>query len=146
MRSTTDRIRHSIFFELIALVISVPLASWILGKELLKIGVLSIVLSLAAMLINYFFNLLFDHVLLWMRRPLNVRPVWLRVLHALLFELSLLILTVPLVAWWLGMTLLAAFLIDIGFVLFFLVYAFVYNWAYDILFPIPTACTTPVTL
>lgn len=61
----------------------------------------------------------------------------MRVLHAALFEASLIIFTIPMVAWWLDMTLWAAFLTDLGFTLFFLVYAFVYNWVYDVVFPMP---------
>jgi uncharacterized membrane protein len=38
---------------------------------------------------------------------------------------------VPLAAWWLGISLWAAFLLDIGIVLFFLPYTFLYNLAYD---------------
>jgi uncharacterized membrane protein len=89
------------------------------------------------MLLNYVFNLVFDIALVRTGRPVNVRPVWMRVLHAILFEASLLILTVPLVAWWLDMTLWTAFLTDIGFALFFLIYAFIYNWVYDVVFPMP---------
>jgi len=137
MRTTADRIRHAILFEIIGLATCVPLAAWILGKGLLQVGSLSIVLSLIAMMVNYVFNVLFDRALLRLGRPVNVRPVWLRVLHATLFEASLVVLTLPLVAWWLDMTLLAAFLTDLGFMLYFLVYAFVYNWVYDVVFPMP---------
>ena len=124
-------------FEIIGLAICAPLASWILDKGLAQVGVLSIVLSLTAMMLNYVFNLVFDISLVWLGRPVNLRPVWMRVLHAMLFEVSLLILTVPVVAWWLDMTLWTAFITDIGFALFFLIYAFIYNWVYDVVFPMP---------
>jgi uncharacterized membrane protein len=137
MRTTADRIRHTLLFEIIGLAICVPLAAWILDKGLAQIGALSIVLSLTAMWLNYVFNLIFDIALVRLGRPVNVRPVWMRVLHAMLFEASLLILTIPVVAWWLDMTLWTAFLTDIGFALFFLIYAFIYNWVYDVVFPMP---------
>jgi uncharacterized membrane protein len=137
MRTTADRIRHTLLFEIIGLAICVPLAAWILDKDLAQIGALSIVLSLTAMWLNYVFNLIFDIALVRLGRPVNVRPVWMRVLHAMLFEASLLILTIPVVAWWLDMTLWTAFLTDIGFALFFLIYAFIYNWVYDVVFPMP---------
>jgi uncharacterized membrane protein len=63
----------------------------------------------------------------------------LRILHATLFEASLLVLTIPMVAWWLDMGLWAAFLADIGFAFFFLIYAFMYNWIYDVVFPVPVS-------
>ena len=137
MRTTADRIRHSLLFELIGLVTCTPLASWILDKGLVQIAALSIMLSLTAMCVNYIYNLLFDLTLVRLGRPVNVRPIWMRVIHAMLFEASLLFFTIPMVAWWLDMTLLTAFLTDMGFTLFFLIYAFVYNWVYDVVFPMP---------
>ncbi len=50
-----------------------------------------------ATLLNYIFNLLFDIVLIRLGRPVHVRPVWMRMSHALLFEFSLIFLTVPVV-------------------------------------------------
>ena len=137
MRTSADRIRHTLLFEIIGLATCTPLAAWILDKGFARIGALSIVLSLTAMSVNYVYNLVFDIALIRLGRPVNLRPTWMRVIHAILFEASLLIIAIPLVAWWLDMTLWLAFLTDIGFSLFFLVYAFVYNWAYDVVFPMP---------
>lgn len=137
MRTSADRVRHTILFEVIGVFVCTPLAAWILDRAIAQVGSLSIVLSLTAMGMNYVYNLLFDMALIRTGRPVNVRPAWLRAIHAILFEASLIILTVPMIAWWLEMPLLAAFLTDIGFTVFFLVYAFFYNWAYDTVFPIP---------
>ncbi len=46
-------------------------------------------------------------------------------------------LTLPVIAWWLDLALLAALALNIGFVTFYLVYAFIYNWSYDKVYPIP---------
>ena len=43
----------------------------------------------------------------------------------------------PFIAWYLGISLWQAFVMDVAFALFYLVYAFVFNWAYDRLFPLP---------
>lgn len=137
MRTSSDRIRHTLLFELLALVLVTPVASWILDKSLVQIGSLGIALSLIAMCVNYFYNLIFDIALVRMGWSVNQRPVWLRMFHAIFFETCLIILTIPMVAWWLDMTLLEAFITDIGFTLFFLIYAFIFNWAYDVIFPMP---------
>lgn len=139
MRKTADRIRHSILFEIIGLATCTPLAAWILDKGMLHLGTLNVALSLTAMLMNYLYNLVFDLVLVRLGRPVNVRPVRMRVLHAILFEISLILITTPMVAWWLDMTLWIASLTDLRFTLYFLVYTFVYNWAYDVIFPMPVA-------
>lgn len=138
MRTQADRLRHTVLFELIGLLTCTPLASWILDRDLLRIGAMSIVISATAMICNYLFNIAFDHILVRLGRPVNVRPPWLRVVHAVSFEASLIVITVPFVAWWLDLSLWAAFLADIGFALFFLVYAYIYNWAYDAIFPMPS--------
>ena len=62
-----------------------------------------------------------------------------RVLHALIFELGLLLVALPLTALWLGISLWQALWLDIGFSLFFVLYAFGYNLAYDRLFPLPVS-------
>ncbi|MGQ4692537.1 chlorhexidine efflux transporter [Aeromonas veronii] len=36
-----------------------------------------------------------------------------------------------------GISMLEALVLDLGFVVFYLIYAFVYNWGYDKVFPIP---------
>ena len=48
-----------------------------------------------------------------------------------MFEIGLLLVVVPLAAWWLGIGLWEAFLLDIAIALFFLPYTFIFNWSYD---------------
>jgi uncharacterized membrane protein len=55
------------------------------------------------------------------------------VLHALMFEGGLIIVAVPLIAAWLNISLVQAFILDIGVLLFFLPYTYVYHWGYDVL-------------
>lgn len=50
---------------------------------------------------------------------------------------GLLVVALPVMSWWLDIGLLEALALDLGFVLFYLVYAFIYNWSYDKVFPIP---------
>lgn len=58
-------------------------------------------------------------------------------LHTFGFEGGLLIVALPVMSWWLSVSLLEALVLDLGFVVFYLIYAFVYNWGYDKVFPIP---------
>jgi uncharacterized membrane protein len=82
------------------------------------------------MLWNMVFNAAFDRAQAKMGFRRNIA---VRALHALLFETGLTIAVVPLAAWWLGIGLLEALILDIGLLLFFLFYTFIYNWCYDIL-------------
>lgn len=136
MRSIKDRIRHALSFEIIGLVLVTPLAAWLFDFPLFEIGVVALAGSLAATAWNYIYNLGFDIVL---ERLIGttLKPLGIRILHAALFELGLLILLLPFVAWYLGISLWHALIMDISFALFYMVYAFMFNWAYDRLFPLP---------
>ena len=136
MRTVKDRIRHTLGFEIIGLIIFVPLASWLFGFDIQSIGLIAVAASIIATLWNYFYNLLFDHSMLKLRGNVH-KTVPLRMLHAFLFEGGLLLLFLPIIAWYLGISLWQAFLMDITMATFYLVHAFVYNWIYDNVFPIP---------
>lgn len=127
-RSTKERIFHSLTFEIIATCITAPIAAWIMGNSILKMGMLTIMFATVAMLCNLVFNFLFD---IAQRRMCFKRTIKVRMLHALLFEVSLIVLLVPIAAWWLSIGFLAAFILDIGFTLFFLPYTFIFNLVYD---------------
>ena len=134
MRSTSDRVRQALSFEIIGLLIAAPLFAWVFGHPLNEIGPLAILGATAATIWNYLYNLFFDHLLRRMTgTPKKTLPI--RVVHAFLFETTLLVLLLPLFAWWLGITLVEALVMDISFAAFYLVYAFVFTWAYDTLFP-----------
>lgn len=135
MRTAKERIKHAALFELLGILLVTPLGAWLLDKEMTQVGGLAVALSLIAMAGNYVYNLGFDYVLLKLNHPLNVRPPWLRVVHSVLFEAFLLLLLLPVIAYWLEVTLLQAFIADLGFAAFFLVYAYVYNWVYDRFYP-----------
>lgn len=129
-KSTQERFLHALGFELLALLICAPLLAWVFDYPLAHVGALSLMVSLIAMLWNMAFNALFDGA---QRRMGFARSFSARVVHATLFEVGLILAVVPLAAWWLGIGLWAALVLDIGLVLFFLPYTLGYNWLYDTL-------------
>jgi uncharacterized membrane protein len=136
MRTTRDRIRHAISFEIIGLALVTPLGAWAFGMPMHDIGVIGFASATIATLWNYVYNLGFDWVMQRVRGSTQ-KTAPIRVLHAVLFEGGLLIALLPLIAWYLGISLGQAFLMDVSFALFYMGYAFVFNWAYDRLFPLP---------
>jgi uncharacterized membrane protein len=120
-RSLGERIGHALAFELIALVICAPAMAWLLDQPLLHLG---------AMLWNMLFNDLFDRA---QRRLGFQRNLRVRLCHAALFEAGLIVVLVPLAAWWLSVGLLEALLLDIGLILFFRPYTLGFNCGYDVL-------------
>ncbi|GGE67730.1 membrane protein [Streptosporangium jomthongense] len=142
MRTTGDRIRQAVSFEVIGLLISVPLAAFAFGYSLEKTGVLGLIGASLATVWNYIFNLGFDHTLKRLTGSTR-KSIKLRFLHAVSFELGLLMAFLPIIAWWMETGLLEALLVDISFALFYLVYAFVFTWCYDTIFPDTDASTPP---
>ncbi|GLP97792.1 PACE efflux transporter [Paraferrimonas sedimenticola] len=136
MRSTFDRIRHTIGFEAIGLLMMIPLLTWLFGVELAQAGGISIVLSLLATGWNFVFNYGFDRMMLKRWGHTN-KSQKLRVLHACSFEGGLIVISIPLIAWYLGVGFWQALLMDMSFVVFYLFYTYFYNLAYDKIFPIP---------
>ena len=136
MRTFKDRLRHTLLFELIALTLVAIFGAWITGHSSAEMGALGLIMSLLAMVWNLIYNWMFDQ---WDMKYRNMAPrgVKIRIIHALLFEGGLLIAGIFIVAWWLSITLLQALLLDLGFAAFFLVYTYVFNLAYDKIFPVP---------
>ena len=127
-KSVRERFFHALAFELLAIAICAPLGAWLLGYSLAHIGLLTLMISLVAMTWNMIFNAIFDRA---QRRLGFERTLVARALHAVLFEIGLLLAVVPLAAWWLDIGLWEAFVLDIGIALFFLPYTFLFNLAYD---------------
>ena len=136
MRDTKDRIRHVVSFEVIALAIVIPAASAVFGMSMGDSGVVTVVSAVVATSWNYVYNLLFDRAMLHLRGSVH-KTVPMRIGHTLLFEAGLMIVLLPFFAWYLGISVMQAFVMDVSFSAFFMAYAFFFNWAYDVIFPIP---------
>lgn len=129
-KSLVERIVHAVGFEAIAIAICAPIGAWLLNRSLLQMGSLTIMLSTIAMVWNMAYNTVFDR--LW---PVSrvVRNLKVRIFHALGFEGGFIVIGLPLVALVMNMSLAQAFMLEIGFFLFFLPYTLCYNWVYDTL-------------
>ncbi|MDF1484908.1 PACE efflux transporter [Ramlibacter sp. H39-3-26] len=100
-------------------------------------GVMAVASSAIAVAWNFAFNHLFER---WeARQSVRGRSVARRVAHAIGFEGGLIVWLVPLFAWWFGVSLWRAFVMDLGLVVFFLGYTFVFNWGFDRMFGLPAS-------
>ncbi|KGJ04449.1 Uncharacterized membrane protein [Paracoccus halophilus] len=136
MRTSGDRIRHAISFEIIGILILVPLGAMGFGMHVQDMGVVVIFGATIATLWNYLYNLGFDRAMKRWRGTVH-KTMPIRAAHAVLFELGLLVFTLPFFAWYLQIGLWQAFVLDVAFVVFYVIYAFVFNWVYDQVFPLP---------
>lgn len=127
--SHKERILHMVLFELIALVIMTIIATYITANHATAMAGLSLALSLIAMFWNYIYNLSYDAIFGAIRTN---RSFSTRVLHGLGFELGLMVFTVPVLMWVFKLGFLKVLAMDISIAIFFVIYAIIFNWFYDI--------------
>lgn len=137
LRSPLDRLRQVAMFEIGGLLLITPPFVWLSGISLLdSLGLLALIAAIAAVW-NALYNTSFD----WVEgrltgRTADRRPALLRVLHAAGFELGLLLVSLPVVMAWTGMSWLQALVADVGLAAAYVVYAYVFNLGYDRAFPV----------
>lgn len=135
MRSPWDRVRHALSFEIIGLLLVIPLGALLFSKPIEDIGVIGVVSAILATLWNFVYNLIFDHIHKRFKGA-TLKSKTMRITHAVLFEVGLLIVLLPFIAWYLNISLIEAFIMDAAFAIFYMVYAYVFNLAYDRIFPL----------
>ena len=135
MRSARDRIRHAILFEIVGLALITPLGTVLFGLHASEMGVIGAGSAVAATAWNYVYNLGFDRAMQRLTGTTR-KNLPLRLAHAVLFEAGLLVILLPPIAWYLGISLVQAFVMDIAIALFYVAYAFVFNLGYDWAFPL----------
>jgi uncharacterized membrane protein len=124
-------------YELLGLAVGTMVMTVLTGKSPATTGLLALMITGIATVWNVSFNYLFEA---WERRQRDrTRTVRRRVLHAVAFQLTLVCFLVPLIAWWLGITLTQAFVLDLVFIVYIPFYTFAYNWAFDRCFGVPSS-------
>lgn len=141
-RTPLDRLRHTLVFELLLLTLLAPMMSLLLDRDILNVGLLSVLISVKAMLFNPFFNYLFDRNDVKHNRIPTERKLLGRLQHAAGLEITLVATSLPLIIWWLDVTLMQALMVDLISIFLVMAYTLAFNWGYDRLFPViqPSAC------
>ncbi|MEZ5607547.1 MAG: PACE efflux transporter [Burkholderiaceae bacterium] len=131
------RVAFVTIYELIAIVVATIGFMGFTDSGAAHSGVIAAVSSAIAVAWNLAFNTLFER---WERRQVKRgRSLARRLAHAIGFEGGLALVLVPLFAWWFGVGLWQALVMDLGLMLFFLIYTFVFNWAFDHVFGLPAS-------
>ncbi len=136
IRSGRDRLRYTLSFEAILMMVLVPVGAAFYDRPLLDIGLLGLVLSGKALIISYVYNVIFDRVDARAGRISSNRSTLGRILHALGFELSLLTTSLPIYMVWLDIGLVEAFMADMAVTTFVVAYTYVFTLIYDRVFPV----------
>lgn len=142
MQGPKRKLFHATLYEVIAIIVVTLAMRWLSDKGTAQAGGLALSTSVMALAWNMVFNTLFER---WERRQTRrERTLARRAAHAIGFEGGLVLMTVPVIAWWLDMSWWQALVTDLGLVAFFLFYTFGFNWAFDHVFgPPDSARPTP---
>lgn len=135
MQGVKRKLVYVTLYELIGLCMSTLGLAYLSDTEASHTGPLAVMITTIAMLWNLIYNTLFER---WeSRQAKRGRSVARRVAHAIGFQLTLVVYLIPLIAWWLGMSLVEAFVVDLAFIILVPCYTFAYNWAFDRIFGLP---------
>ena len=106
-------------------------------SSLERAGALAIFASLFAVSWNFAYNAMFER---WEANRLKRgRGFGRRVLHAVGFEIGFLVVLLPIAAWWLEISYLRSFALNLGLNIFFLAYTFSFTWCFDRVFGLPSS-------
>lgn len=137
MQGIRRKIVYVTLYELIAISASTAGLALLSSSSVSHASVAAVAASVIAVVWNLVFNTLFER---WeARQTVRGRSVWRRMAHAIGFEGGLVVTLVPLFAWWLEISLWQAFVLDLGLIVFFLVYTFAFNLAFDKAFGLPAS-------
>lgn len=137
MSPITRRILQAVLYEVIAIAVVGPALSLAFDKSQASTFGLAVVLSTIALTWNYVFNWIFER---WeSRQAVGGRSFARRLAHGAGFEGGLVILLVPVMSLWLEITPMAAFVANLGLLVFFFFYAIVFTWAFDRVFGLPAS-------
>ncbi|MDR7305419.1 PACE efflux transporter [Rhodoferax saidenbachensis] len=139
MSPITRRIVQAALYESIAIAVVTPTLALAFSHPPGSAFVLSAVMSTIALAWNYVFNSLFER---WeASQAVKGRSLARRIAHGVGFEGGLAIILMPMMAWWLDISLWAAFVADLGLLAFFFVYTVAFTWAFDRIFGLPASAS-----
>lgn len=137
MQGVKRKLVYVTAYELIGMTISALGLALLSGHAPSSTRPLAVVITTLAVSWNFIYNYLFE----WWesRQASRTRTLKRRILHAVGFQLTLVVYLIPLIAWWMGITLWQALLLDMALIVIIPCYTFLFNWAFDKLFGLPAS-------
>ncbi|WP_050649886.1 PACE efflux transporter, partial [Vibrio coralliirubri] len=102
---------HAVLFEVFAVLLSIGMLMVATDHEVGSLSGTMIIVATIAMCWNFLFNWIFDQFYTGEKEN---RSIKLRILHVTLFEIGLLVLTIPVIAYILEVGVWEAFVMDVG--------------------------------
>ena len=137
MQGVKRKLVYVSLFEVFGMTFSALGLALLSGTSPSSTGPLAVVITSIAVAWNFIYTTLFER---WeSRQPSRTRTVKRRIAHAVGFQLTLIVFLIPLIAGWMGISLWAAFLLDLALILFIPCYTFAFNWLFDRVFGLPAS-------
>lgn len=137
MQGLKRRIVYVSSYEVIGMVISSVGLALLAGDSVEHTGPLSVMITTIAVTWNFIYNILYEKWEAW--QDSKSRTIKRRIVHAIGFQITLVIFLIPLIAWWMDISLVAAFWLDVAFIIIIPIYTFIFNWTFDKLFGLPVS-------
>lgn len=140
MQPRTRRIIQAVLYEAIAVGFVGPGLAFLFEQPQASTIALAAFMSSCAVGWSYIFNTRFEK---WESTQVVKGRSWKRrMIHGLGFEGGLVVMLVPVMAYWLNTSIFAAFIADLGVLAFFFVYAIAFTWGFDKLFGLPRSASS----
>ncbi|MBO1806660.1 PACE efflux transporter [Leucobacter ruminantium] len=134
-RPVLRRVSFVVGYEALSVLFTVFVLSALLGHHGGESIFLAVLLSTVATGWNYIWNTIFEAI--ERRTAVKGRGAAARAVHAVGYEGGVLVFTIPLVAFMLGVSLIEAVMIEGGLLVFFLAFTVIYTWIFDRVFGLP---------
>lgn len=135
MTPTSRKILYAISFETLGVAVATIGLRLMSDASTASTLTLSILTATIALTWSFAFNSLFEA---WeARQTTRGRSLKRRSAHALLFEGGLVLFLVPIMGWWLGVSLWQALVFEAGLIVLFITYTYIFTWGFDRLFGLP---------
>ena len=136
MQGMKRRVTYVFFYEVLSFLICAMILAVLSGSTISHTRPLSLLIAVIAVSVNFFYNYAFEW---WEKRQHSkTRTIFRRIAHAIGFQVVLVTILIPLIAWWMQISLVKAFLLDFSLMIIIPCYTFVYNYFFDHLFGLPS--------
>ena len=137
MQGVKRKLVYVSLYEIIGMTFSALGLALLSGTSPGSTGPLAVIITTIAVTWNFIYTSLFER---WESRQVSrTRTVKRRIAHAIGFQLTLIVFLIPLIAWWMNISLVQAFLLDLALIIFIPCYTFAFNWLFDRIFGLPAS-------
>ncbi len=135
MSPTLRKIVYAISFETLGIAVTALALLAMSDASPSQSLIFSGLTATVAVIWSYSFNAVFEA---WeTRQTTKGRSARRRITHSLLFEAGLVLILVPIMAWWLNLTWLQAIRYEAGLIALFVAYTYAFTWTFDRIFGLP---------